>query len=76
MQPSGRRQRTSGRPRTAIGGSPNCGASTASSTKRSCRSLKAGGATNCSLQRLKKRKLLIKDSITQLEMGLVPDIPA
>jgi hypothetical protein len=28
------------------------------------------------LQRLKKRKLFIKDSITRLEMGLVPDIPA
>ncbi|SPJ18629.1 exported hypothetical protein [Burkholderiales bacterium] len=28
------------------------------------------------LRRLKKRKLLIKDSITRLEMGLVPDIPA
>jgi len=25
---------------------------------------------------LKKRKLLIKDSITRLEMGLIPDIPA
>lgn len=28
------------------------------------------------LQRLKKRKLLIKDAITRLEMALVPDIPA
>jgi hypothetical protein len=28
------------------------------------------------LQRLKKRKLLIKDAINRLEMGLVPDIPA
>jgi hypothetical protein len=28
------------------------------------------------LQRLKKRKLFIKDSITRLEMGLVPDISA
>ncbi|HXW63962.1 MAG TPA: DUF465 domain-containing protein [Burkholderiaceae bacterium] len=28
------------------------------------------------LRRLKKRKLLIKDAITRLEMGLVPDIPA
>ncbi len=28
------------------------------------------------LRRLKKRKLFIKDAITRLEMGLVPDIPA
>jgi len=28
------------------------------------------------LRRLKKRKLLIKDMITRLQMGLVPDIPA
>ncbi len=28
------------------------------------------------LRRLKKRKLLLKDMITQLEMSLVPDIPA
>jgi hypothetical protein len=28
------------------------------------------------LQRMKKRKLLLKDSITRLEMGLIPDIPA
>lgn len=28
------------------------------------------------MQRLKKRKLFIKDSITRLEMDLVPDIPA
>jgi hypothetical protein len=28
------------------------------------------------LRRLKKRKLLIKDAITRLEMVLVPDIPA
>jgi hypothetical protein len=28
------------------------------------------------LRRLKKRKLLIKDSIALLEMRLVPDIPA
>ncbi len=28
------------------------------------------------LRRLKKRKLLIKDAITRLEMDLIPDIPA
>jgi hypothetical protein len=28
------------------------------------------------LRRLKKRKLLIKDAITRLEMTLIPDIPA
>lgn len=28
------------------------------------------------LRRLKKRKLFLKDMITQLEMSLVPDIPA
>jgi len=28
------------------------------------------------LRRLKRRKLLIKDQITQLEQQLVPDIPA
>ncbi|HET9702226.1 MAG TPA: DUF465 domain-containing protein [Burkholderiales bacterium] len=28
------------------------------------------------LRRLKKRKLLLKDMITKLEMSLVPDIPA
>jgi hypothetical protein len=28
------------------------------------------------LRRLKKRKLMIKDAITRLQMGLVPDIPA
>ena len=28
------------------------------------------------LRRMKKRKLQIKDALTQLEMRLVPDIPA
>lgn len=28
------------------------------------------------LRRLKKRRLLLKDQITQLKMRLVPDIPA
>jgi len=28
------------------------------------------------LRRMKKRKLQIKDSMSRLEMGLVPDIPA
>lgn len=28
------------------------------------------------LRRMKKRKLQIKDSVSKLEMGLVPDIPA
>ena len=34
------------------------------------------GCDELQLRRLKKRRLLIKDSITRLEMGLVPDIPA
>jgi len=34
------------------------------------------GLDELQLRRLKKRKLLIKDSINRLEMGLVPDIPA
>jgi hypothetical protein len=34
------------------------------------------GVDELQLRRLKKRKLLIKDSIVQLEMLLVPDIPA
>lgn len=28
------------------------------------------------LRRMKKRKLQIRDSVSRLEMGLVPDIPA
>lgn len=35
-----------------------------------------GGLDELQLRRLKKRKLLIKDVISQLEMGLIPDIPA
>jgi hypothetical protein len=34
------------------------------------------GADELRLRRLKKRKLLIKDAITRLQMNLVPDIPA
>jgi len=34
------------------------------------------GCDELQMRRLKKRKLLIKDAITRLEMGLVPDIPA
>lgn len=34
------------------------------------------GCDELQLRRLKKRKLLIKDAISRLEMGLVPDIPA
>ena len=34
------------------------------------------GCDELQLRRLKKRKLLIKDAMTRLEMGLVPDIPA
>lgn len=34
------------------------------------------GVDELQLRRLKKRKLQIKDSIVQLEMLLVPDIPA
>jgi hypothetical protein len=33
-------------------------------------------ADQLQLRRLKKRKLLLKDMITKLEMSLVPDIPA
>ncbi len=35
-----------------------------------------GDVDELQLRRLKKRKLLIKDAINRLEMGLVPDIPA
>ena len=35
-----------------------------------------GGMDELQLRRLKKRKLAIKDAITRLQMGLVPDIPA
>lgn len=34
------------------------------------------GIDELQLKRLKKRKLQIKDFITQLEMRLIPDIPA
>jgi hypothetical protein len=34
------------------------------------------GLDELQLRRLKKRKLLIKDAINRLEMGLIPDIPA
>ncbi len=34
------------------------------------------GVDELQLRRLKKRKLLIKDMINRLEMGLIPDIPA
>lgn len=34
------------------------------------------GADEIRLRRLKKRKLQIKDTISMLEMQLVPDIPA
>jgi hypothetical protein len=34
------------------------------------------GVDELALRRLKKRKLQIKDSIVQLQMHLVPDIPA
>ncbi len=34
------------------------------------------GSDELRLRRLKKRKLQIKDTIVQLEMRLVPDIPA
>ena len=34
------------------------------------------GRDELQLRRLKKRKLLIKDTITRLQMGLIPDIPA
>jgi len=34
------------------------------------------GRDELQLRRLKKRKLFIKDAISRLEMGLVPDIPA
>jgi hypothetical protein len=34
------------------------------------------GVDDLALRRMKKRKLQIKDSVSKLEMGLVPDIPA
>jgi len=34
------------------------------------------GRDELQMRRLKKRKLVIKDMISRLEMGLVPDIPA
>jgi hypothetical protein len=34
------------------------------------------GVDDLALRRMKKRKLQIKDSMSRLEMGLVPDIPA
>jgi hypothetical protein len=34
------------------------------------------GVDDLALRRMKKRKLQIKDSVSRLEMGLVPDIPA
>ncbi len=34
------------------------------------------GIDELQLRRLKKRKLLIKDMVTRLEMALIPDIPA
>ena len=34
------------------------------------------GVDDLALQRMKKRKLQIKDSVSRLEMGLVPDIRA
>jgi hypothetical protein len=34
------------------------------------------GIDEIGLRRLKKRKLLIKDALTRLQMRLVPDIPA
>jgi hypothetical protein len=40
------------------------------------RFVQSGLRDDLHLQRLKKRKLFLKDSITRLEMGLVPDIPA
>ena len=40
------------------------------------RLVQSGPRDELHLQRLKKRKLFIKDSITRLEMGLVPDILA
>ena len=34
------------------------------------------GVDDLALRRMKKRKLQIRDSVSRLEMGLVPDIPA
>ena len=36
----------------------------------------AGGADSMQLQRLKKRKLRLKDSIAKLESELIPDLDA
>jgi hypothetical protein len=40
------------------------------------RYLQDGLRDDLQLQRMKKRKLYLKDSIARLQMGLVPDIPA
>ena len=41
-----------------------------------CKLCERGDVDELQLRRLKKRKLLIKDTIIRLEMGLVPDVPA
>jgi hypothetical protein len=41
-----------------------------------CRLSQSPAQDQLQLQRLKKRKLLIKDQITMLERQLTPDIPA
>lgn len=38
--------------------------------------VQSGLRDDLQLQRLKKRKLQLKDTIVQLQMSLVPDIPA
>ena len=40
------------------------------------RLVQQSGVDELTLRRLKKRKLQIKDAIVQLQMKLVPDIPA
>jgi hypothetical protein len=40
------------------------------------RLVEQAGVDELTLRRLKKRKLQIKDAIVQLQMKLVPDIPA
>lgn len=52
----------------SIGGQAESGSAPGSGEK--------AGFDEIGLRRLKKRKLLIKDALTRLQMRLVPDIPA
>ena len=57
--------------RRLAGGQPHAGPQGAAGLNGS-----ADVVDEIGLRRLKKRKLLIKDTLTRLQMRLVPDIPA